>query len=110
MKKSVRKEFVLTPTEAQELKEKAQGACMAEARLLRMLIAGYHPPEKPDDDFYEAMNQVAEMAERIESFSLFLSDPALRELLEKEAEKWRDFQLAIEKRYLMPERSDETWL
>ena len=83
MKKTVRKEFVLTPLEAQDLKEKAQGACMAEGRLMRMLIAGYHPPQKPDDDFYKAMNQVAEMAERIESFSLFLSDPALRERLEQ---------------------------
>lgn len=110
MKKSVRKEFVLTPVEAQDLKKKAQGACVAEARLLRMLIAGYQPPEKPNERFYEAMSQVAEFAEKVESLSLFFSDPAARKMLEQEAERWRTFQAEIERRFLMPERRNDYWL
>lgn len=110
MKKTVRKEFVLTPVEALDLKQKAEGACMAEARLLRMLIAGYEPAEKPDDDFYVAMNQLADMGEKIESFSLYISDPNLRNILEQEVDRWHAFQASIERRYLMPKRSDADWL
>ena len=41
--------------EAQDLAAKAKKACLSEAGLIRLLIRGYEPKEKPDDRFYDVM-------------------------------------------------------
>ena len=46
---------MMTEAEAKDFARKAEGACMSEARLIRMLVAGFVPPAAPDDRFYEAM-------------------------------------------------------
>ena len=55
MKRTIKKQIWMTKTEAQDLQKKAKKACMTEARLMRMLLEGYNPPEAPDERFYSAM-------------------------------------------------------
>ena len=48
--------------------------------------------------------------ERIEQIGDKADDPLTKKLLVTEAENWKKFRLAIEKRYLLPERMEKKWL
>ena len=48
MKRTVKKQFWFSKVEAQDLQKKAKKACLTEAALIRLLIRGYEPREKPD--------------------------------------------------------------
>lgn len=109
-KRSIKKQFYMNREEAQDLKKKAKGACMPEARLIRLLIAGYAPPPAPDEQFYDAMDLMRKLYERIGQIAGSADDQLTKKLLESEVENWKKFRLAIEKRYLMPERNEKKWL
>ena len=47
-KRNIQKIVRLNRKEAQELAAKAKKACLSEAGLIRLLIRGYEPKEKPD--------------------------------------------------------------
>ncbi len=55
MNKRIKKQFWLSPKDAEELKRKAKLAGVTETAVIRLLIRGYEPREKPDGRFYEAM-------------------------------------------------------
>lgn len=48
-KRNVDKHIWFSRDEAQELQKKAKKACLSEGALIRLLIRGYEPREKPDD-------------------------------------------------------------
>ena len=54
-KRNVDKHIWFDRQEAQDLQKKAKKACLTEAALIRLLIRGYEPREKPDEKFYDAM-------------------------------------------------------
>ena len=106
-KREYRVPVYLTRQEKEELRKKAQAACMEQTRFIRMLIAGYTPRPAPDERFYEFMDLIREMGDKLDNISAHIGDPRLSDAIEHEAEKWHLFQNAIEKRYLVPDRSDE---
>ena len=55
MKRTVKKQFWFSKVEAQDLKKKAKKACLTEAALIRLLLRGYEPREKPDERFSSAL-------------------------------------------------------
>ena len=58
MKRTVKKQFWFSKVEAQDLQKKAKKACLTEAALIRLLIRGYEPREKPDDRFYDVIRRM----------------------------------------------------
>lgn len=94
----------LTLEEKEDLHKKASAACMDHNRFIRMLISGYDPRPAPDDRFYEVMDLVRGMGDRLEQLLTVVRDQGSACFLEKEAEKWHLFQQAIEQRYLIPDR------
>ena len=48
MNKRIKKQFWLSPKDAEELKRKAELAGLTETAVVRLLIRGYEPREKPD--------------------------------------------------------------
>ena len=48
-KRNIDKHIWLDRQEAQDLQKKAKKACLTEAALIRLLIRGYEPREKPDE-------------------------------------------------------------
>ena len=48
----------MTEKEFNNLKSKAEGACMSQSQLIRLLISGYQPPQAPDEAFYEEMDRL----------------------------------------------------
>ena len=111
MKRTVKKQFWLSRDEAQELQRKAKKACLSEAGLIRLLVKGYEPKEKPDDRFYDVMRELSAIGNNLNQLTAkanalgFVDAPLLR----KEAEKWNKFQCEIERRFLRPEKSDIKW-
>ena len=97
--------------EAQELQRKAKKACLSEAGLIRLLIKGYEPKEKPDDRFYDVMRELSAIGNNINQLAAkantlgFIDAP----MLKNEAEKWNKFQAEVERHYLRPDKSGMKW-
>ena len=106
MKRTIKKQFWFSRDEAQDLRKKAKKTCLSEAALVRLLLRGYEPKEKPDDRFYDAMREFSAIGNNIHQISVkanalgFIDTPMLRE----EARKWHEFQIEIRKRYLLPRK------
>ena len=93
-KRNVDKHIWFSRSEAQELQRKAKKACLSEAGLIRLLIKGYEPKEKPDDRFYDVMRELSAIGNNINQLAAkantlgFIDAP----MLKNEAEKWNKFQ------------------
>ncbi len=111
MKKNVDKHFVCTREEAEDLQKKAGQVCMSEGSLIRLLIKGFHPKEKPDDRFYDCMRELYSISNNLNQLvakanSLGFVDAGQ---LSKEIKQWHRFQNDIEKKYLEPDGSTVKW-
>ena len=110
-KRNVDKHIWFSRDEAQELQKKAKKACLSEGALIRQLIRGYEPREKPDDRFYDTMRQLSAIGNNINQLAVqahslgFVDAPKLQ----KEAERWHKFQADVERVFLRPEKSDLKW-
>lgn len=110
MKRTIKKQFWLNREEAELLKKKSKKACLTEAALVRFLIRGYEPKEKPDEDFYDAMNRISVFANQIEQLAGRVRDDEVAvNMLGKEIKRWHRFQADIEKRFLEPEERRAAW-
>ena len=108
-KRQRRVQVWLTNEEKTDLEEKVSAACMDESSFIRMLIKGYAPRPAPDEQFYKTMELIRTMGDRLQLMESRITDPQVQRLLQEEANKWYAFQHAIEKRYLLPERTDPPW-
>lgn len=110
-KRNVDKHIWFSRAEAQELQRKAKKACLSEAGLIRLLIKGYEPKEKPDDRFYDVMRELSAIGNNINQLAAkantlgFIDAP----MLKNEAEKWNKFQAEVERHYLRPNKSGIKW-
>ena len=110
-KRNVDKHIWFSRAEAQELQRKAKKACGSEAGLIRLLIKGYEPKEKPDDRFYDVMRELSAIGNNINQLAAkantlgFIDAP----MLKNEAEKWNKFQAEVERHYLRPDKSGMKW-
>lgn len=110
-KRTIEKHILMTRAEAQDLQKKAKKACLSEAGLIRLLLKGYEPREKPDADFYETMKELSAIGNNINQLAVkanalgFVDAPQLK----KEAERWHKFQADMERTYLRPDKSELKW-
>ncbi|MDO4486363.1 MAG: plasmid mobilization relaxosome protein MobC [Bacillota bacterium] len=111
MKRSIKKQIWLSRDEAEMLKKKAKKACLSEAGLMRFLLKGYEPKEKPDEEFYCEMNRMTELAEAIERLSRRADrdDEIQMDLFREEIDRWHRFQADIEARFLTPDEAELKW-
>ena len=111
MNKRIKKQFWLSPEDAKELKRKAELAGLTETAVIRILIRGYEPREKPDRRFYDAMRNLSAIGNNINQLAAkantlgFVDVPMLR----REAERWHKFQADIEATFLRPAESKLKW-
>ena len=57
-KRNIDKHIWFSRDEAQDLQRKAKKCCLTEGAVVRLLVKGYEPKEKPDDRFYDAMREL----------------------------------------------------
>ena len=106
MKRTIKKQFWFSKAEAQDLQKKSKRTCLTEAALVRLLLKGYEPREKPDDRFYDVMRELSAIGNRINQLAAkanalgFVDAP----MLSQEAKKWHEFQVDVRKKYLLPKR------
>ena len=111
MNKRIKKQFWLSPHEVAELKRKAELAGISETAVIRLLIRGFEPREKPDRDFYESMRQLSNIGNNINQLAAkahslgFIDAP----MLKNEALRWHRFQADVEATFLRPQQSNLKW-
>ena len=111
MNKRIKRQFWLSPEENAELKRKAKLSGINETSVIRILIRGYEPKEKPDGRFYQAMRQLSAIGNSINQLALkanalgFIDTP----MLKAEALRWHRFQADIEAMFLRPGQSNLKW-
>ena len=111
MKRNIEKHILMNKAEAQDLQRKAKKACLSEAGLIRLLIKGYEPKERPDERFYDVMRQLSSIGNNINQLAAqantldFVDAPKLK----KEAERWHKFQADVERQFLRPDKCDMKW-
>lgn len=91
------------------LKKKAKKAGLTEAALIRFLVKGYEPREKPDEDFYDEMKKITELTTAVSRIAAEVKDEELKRNLEFEIKKWHRFQSGLEAKYLTPEENKRIW-
>ena len=111
MKRTIKKQLWLNKEEAQELAAKAKKTCLSEAGLIRMLLKGFNPKEKPDDRFYDCMRQLSAMGNCVNQIAVKANGLGFVDavMLEKEVKRWHAFQNQIEKEFLRPEHDERKW-
>ena len=111
MNRRIKKQFWLSPQDARELKRKAKLCGITETAVIRILLHGYEPKEKPDARFYEAMRQLSAIGNNINQLAVkanalgFIDAP----MLKAEALRWHRFQADIEAVFLRPGASNLKW-
>ena len=106
MKHGVKKQIWLTKEEDNLLQKYSEKTCLTEAEYIRMLLRGRVPKEKPDAEFYEIMNQVSQFSEQLQILMnrMGQEEDMGTDILQGEIRRWHQFQLAIEERFLAPEK------
>ena len=64
-KRNIEKHILMNKAEAQDLQKKAKRACLSEGGLIRLLLKGYEPREKPDERFYDVMRELSAIGNNI---------------------------------------------
>lgn len=111
MKRTVKKQFWFSRAEAQDLQKKSKRTCLSEAALVRLLVKGYEPKERPDERFYDVMRELSAIGNNINQLTVkanslgFVDAP----MLAAEAERWHKFQAEVERKYLRPEKNEMKW-
>lgn len=110
-KRSIQKIVRFSRDEAQDLQKKAKKACLSEAGLIRLLLRGYEPREKPDERFYDVMRELSSIGNNINQLAVKANTLGFVDALQlkKEAERWHKFQADIERTYLRPDKSEMKW-
>ena len=110
-RRTVKKQFWFSRDEAQDLQKKAKKTCLTEAALVRLLVRGYEPKERPDERFYDVMRQLSSIGNNINQLAAQANSLSCGDAqkLQKEAERWHQFQADVERQFLRPEKSEMKW-
>ena len=110
-RRTVKKQFWFSLDEAQDLARKAKKTCLTEAALVRLLVRGYEPKERPDERFYDVMRQLSSIGNNINQLAAQANSLSFvdAQQLQKEAERWHKFQADVERQFLRPEKSEMKW-
>jgi len=106
MRRTIKKQIWLNREEAQDLKKKAKKVCLSEAALIRLLLRGYEPREKPDDRFYTFTRQLSGIGNSLNQLAAkahslgYIDTPRL----EEEVKKLHKFQAKVEEEFLTHDR------
>lgn len=110
MRRKYKKQFWFTSEEIDILYRFSKKSCLTETEYIRMLLHCRVPKEKPDAEFYEVMNQISRFSEQLQILMNRMGQEGSMavDILQEEIKLWHQFQLAIEERFLAPEKV--SWL
>ena len=76
-KRNIEKHILMNKAEAQDLQKKAKRACLSEGGLIRLLLKGYEPREKPDERFYDVMRELSAIGNNINQLAAESKHPRI---------------------------------
>lgn len=106
--RSIKKQIWLNKAEATLLKKKSKKAGLNESELVRNLILGYEPKEKPDKEFYDVMREMSAIGNNLNQIAhkanaLNLIDSSY---YKNEAVNWNKFMLKVKRNFLLPKENE----
>ena len=106
MEKRVKKQFWFTKKESALLERRASVAGISQTVLIKSLLKGYQPKEKPDDRFYEDFRCFYEFFNTVKQLlnqarCLGVLD---KETMDREINRWGMYMFRVEQRYLLPDK------
>jgi len=96
----------LNEKELESFKKKVSSTGLTCNSYIRMLLSGYGPVESPDDRFWDAMNEIDRLADKIDAIAMKADRPEDIIALMREAKRWRLFRNEIEEFFLRPKKID----
>lgn len=109
--KRIKKQFWLTESEAADLKEKSMKTGLSQTAIIRILLKGYEPKEKPDDRFYDAMREMYAIGNNLNQIARKANSLGFIEtkMLKQAIEHLQSFLTHMETEYLRPTESELKW-
>lgn len=109
--KRIKKQFWLYETENQELIRKAKLSGLSQRSVIRLLLMNYEPREKPEQRFYETMQQLYAIGNNINQIVRKANSLGFVDVksLEEQLDKLNRFEAEIEAFYLRPIKSQLKW-
>lgn len=103
--RSIKKQVWLNKEEATMLKKKAKKVGLSESELMRNLIIGYEPKEKPGAEFYEVMRQLRGIGNNLNQIARKANSLGFIDysFYKEQAEKWDSFIVRVRKEFLLPQ-------
>ena len=106
-KREVKKNFYLSYKEDEILKKKSYLVGLTEADLVRNLILGFTPKEKPGKEFYEEIKNLRQIGNNLNQLARYTNTTGI--LKTADISKTKDiiemFILKLEKKYLLKEEA-----
>ena len=109
--KRIKKQFWLSESENQELIRKAKLSGLSQTSVIRLLLMNYEPREKPDQRFYETMQQLYAIGNNINQIVRKANSLGFVDViaLEEQLDKLNHFEAEIKAFYLRPVKSQLKW-
>lgn len=106
MRKNKLLQVRLSVEEYDLLEKLSQQTCLSKSSLVRLLIKGFKPKAKPDDDFYKLMKEMYVIGKNIDqllvkAYSLNFIDVPMLESIDNRHKK---LVLNVEQKYIKPDK------
>lgn len=106
--REIKKQFWVNEDESKLLSNKAFKVGLSESELMRFLIRGFEPREKPDERFYEAIKQLRLIGVNINQIAKKVNATNYidKEMYLKDYEKMNQLIDLIKNEFLRPKKVD----
>lgn len=107
-KRGIKKQFWFNKEEATILKKKAKKVGVNESTLIRNLVMGFEPKEKPDERFYDSLKQLRSIGNSYNQLAAKANALDLIDEVEykKQKKKLDDIIIKLKEEYLYPKSED----
>lgn len=107
-RRGIKKQFWFNKEEATMLKKKSKKVGVNESTLIRNLIMGFEPKEKPDERFYDSLKQLRSIGNSFNQLAAKANALNFIDEIEykKEKKKIDDIIIKLKEEYLYPKSED----
>ncbi len=107
-RRGIKKQFWFNKEEATMLKKKSKKVGVNESTLIRNLVMGFEPKEKPDERFYDSLKQLRSIGNSFNQLAAKANALNFIDEIEykKEKKKIDDIIIKLKEEYLYPKSED----
>lgn len=107
-RRGIKKQFWFNKEEATMLKKKSKKVGVNESTLIRNLVMGFKPKEKPDERFYDSLKQLRSIGNSFNQLAAKANALNFIDEIEykKEKKKIDDIIIKLKEEYLYPKSED----